>query len=101
MNTALLQNIQNCVSFEDDLWILGDIAFGQATNAQKFENWFHQNPARKHLVVGNYDDEVVAMLRWDSISDLKEIKNGAQSLVLCHYPMITWNGARRGVLMLF
>lgn len=101
MNTTIIQNIQSSVSFDDDLWILGDFAFGQATDAQKFQNWFHQLPGRKHLIVGNHDDEAVAMLPWTSISDLKEIKDGEQSLVLCHYPMITWNGARRGALQLF
>lgn len=100
MNAAIIQNIQSCVSFEDDLWILGDFTFGQATDSQKFENWFHQIPGRKHLVVGNHDDEAIAMLPWDSICDLKEIKDGEPSLVLYHYPMITWSGARRGVLQL-
>ncbi len=98
MNTTI---IQSSVSFDDDLWILGDFAFGQATDSQKFENCFHQFPGRKHLIVGNHDDEAVAMLPWTSISDLKEIKDGEQSLVLCHYPMITWNSARRGALHLF
>ncbi len=101
MNAALIRNLQNCVDFDDDLWILGDFAFGQSTDAARFENWFHQIPGRKHLIVGNHDDEAVAMLPWDSIADLKEIKDGAQSLVLCHYPMITWNGAHRGALQLF
>ncbi|WP_282092944.1 hypothetical protein [Epibacterium ulvae] len=50
--------------------------------------------------MGNHDDEAVAMLPWDSISDIKAIKDSSQALVLCHYPMITWNGARRGALQL-
>jgi len=101
MHAKLIRNLQNCVEYDDDLWILGDFAFGQASDTQKFENWFHQPPGRKHLIVGNHDDEAVAMLSWDSISDIREIKDGSQTPVLCHYPMITWNGARRGALQLF
>ncbi|WP_232716506.1 hypothetical protein [Epibacterium ulvae] len=47
MNAALIRNLQNCVGFDDDLWILGDFAFEQASDTQKFENWFHQPPRPK------------------------------------------------------
>lgn len=101
MNARIVQNLQSCVGFDDDLWVLGDFAFGQSTSPEKFENWFHQIPGRKHLIIGNHDDEAVIALPWDSIADLKEIKDGDQPVVLCHYPMITWNGARKGAVQLF
>ena len=101
MNARIIQNFQSSVDFDDDLWVLGDFAFGQSTSLEKFENWFHQIPGRKHLVIGNHDDEAVIALPWESISDLKEIKDGDQPVVLCHYPMITWNGARKRAVQLF
>lgn len=99
MNAALIRNFQGCVGHDDDLWILGDFAFGK--DAGRMENWFHQLPGRKHLIIGNHDDEAVVSLPWNSIAYMAEIRGGERDLVLCHYPMITWNGARRGSLQLF
>jgi calcineurin-like phosphoesterase family protein len=101
MNAALIANLQSCFAHDDDLWILGDFAFGRAGNAAQFESWFHSLPGRKHLIIGNHDDEAVFSLPWTSTEHMDEIQDGDQSLVLCHYPMITWNGARKGALQLF
>ncbi|GGF85723.1 hypothetical protein GCM10011319_51960 [Mameliella alba] len=101
MNAALIANFQACVRHDDDLWILGDFVFGRAEDTAQFESWFHSLPGRKHLIIGNHDDEAVISLPWASTEYMAEIKDGDQSLVLCHYPMITWNGARRGALQLF
>ncbi|WP_102227272.1 metallophosphoesterase, partial [Acidimangrovimonas sediminis] len=92
-------NFRACVGDDDDLWILGDFAFGKAED--QLSGWFHQLPGRKHLIIGNHDDEAIISLPWASVADLTEIRDGDQALVLCHYPMITWKGARRGALQLF
>lgn len=99
MNAALIRAFQDCVGYDDDLWVLGDFAFGGAED--RIENWFQQLPGRKHLIIGNHDDEAVISLPWISIARITEIRDADQALVLCHYPMITWNGARRGALQLF
>ena len=68
------------------------------------EGLFGQLPgARKHLVVGNHDLELTQALPWDSVSDIAQVKDGRDRLThtLCHFPMITWNGARKGSLHLF
>ncbi|WP_237398986.1 hypothetical protein [Rhodovulum sulfidophilum] len=98
MNATLIANFQACVRHDDDLWILGDFAFGRAEDTAQFEGWFHSLPGRKHLITGNHDDEAVISLPWANTEYMAEIKDGDQSLVLCHYPMITWNGARRSVI---
>ena len=40
---------------------------------------------------------------WDSVSDIAQVKDGKEGLThtLCHFPMITWNEARKGSLHLF
>ena len=43
----------------------------------------------------------VKNLAWSSVNELVEIKDDKHPIVLCHYPMITWNRARRGALQLF
>ncbi|NVK42388.1 MAG: metallophosphoesterase [Oceanospirillaceae bacterium] len=101
MNATIIANFQACVGHDDDLWVLGDFAFGRADDTARFEGWFHSLPGRKHLIIGNHDDEAVISLPWHSVEYMAELQDEEQGLVLCHYPMITWNGARRGALQLF
>ena len=105
MDTVLIANLWEKVQPEDDLWILGDFAFGPKAKEQAYlEGLFGQLPgARKHLIIGNHDLEPTLVLPWDSISHLAEVRDGPhnQAHTLCHYPMITWNHARRQALHMF
>ena len=76
MNAALIANFQACVAHDDDLWILGDFAFGRADDTAQFESWFHSLPGRKHLIIGNHDDEAVISLPWASTEYMAEIQDG-------------------------
>lgn len=105
MDGLMLENMWKFVQPEDDLWVLGDFAFGQpAKDVIYLEQIFGQLPgARKHLVVGNHDSKLTQALDWSSVSQLVEVPDGpkGQRNTLCHYPMITWNHARREALQLF
>jgi calcineurin-like phosphoesterase family protein len=105
MDAVLIGNLWNRVGSEDDLWVLGDFAFGpKAEDTGYLQALFGQLPgARKHLIIGNHDLEPTLALDWDSISQIAEVRDGSnnQAHTLCHYPMITWNHARRGALHLF
>lgn len=105
MDRVLLANLWTHVGLDDDLWIVGDFAWGKKS---KDEDWlaalFGQLPgARKHLVIGNHDHGPTQSLPWDSISHLSAVRDGAGKVphTLCHYPMVTWNRARHGALQLF
>lgn len=105
MDSVLIERMWEKVGPDDDLWIVGDFACGP--KAQE-EDWlrmlFGQIPgARQHLVVGNHDGRLTQALPWDSVSWLTEVDDPAadQPVTLCHYPMMTWNHARRGALHLF
>lgn len=105
MDTVLIENLRSRVGREDDLWIVGDFAFGdKAKETTYLAGIFDELPgARKHLIVGNHDLEKTLGLPWDSVSHLAEVRDGPhnQAHTLCHYPMITWNHARRQALHLF
>ncbi len=105
MDTVLIENLWSKVGPDDDLWVIGDFAFGpKAKEATYLNGIFGQLPgARKHLIIGNHDLEPTLKLPWDSISHLVEVRDGphGQSHTLCHYPMITWNYARRQSLQFF
>lgn len=103
MDSALIENMWKLVKPDDTLWIVGDFAFGPAAKDTAWlEMIFNQLPgAEKHLVVGNHDGELTQLLPWDSVTQLSEVEDGGKRSVLCHYPMITWNGARKGDLQIF
>jgi len=105
MDAKIIQNLWTKVGPEDDLWILGDFAFGAKSKDSTYLNKIYEQlpGARKHLVIGNHDLQPTLNLPWDSITNLSEIQDGPGSLrhTLCHYPMITWNHARNGTFQLF
>ena len=88
---------------DDDLWILGDFAACETdVGRAAARNAFAALPGRKHLVRGNHDpDWLLEALPWASVHDLVEVQDGDRRFVLCHYPMVTWNGSREGAIQLF
>lgn len=90
---------------EDQLWILDDFAFStKAMDRAYVEQILNQLPgAEHHLIIGNHDNRPTIELPWDSVSHLVEVRDGPQNQLntLCHYPMITWNHARRGAMQFF
>ncbi|MDZ7823552.1 MAG: metallophosphoesterase [Ahrensia sp.] len=102
MDARILSNYQACVRPDDDFWFVGDFGFGETGGKpDHLERIFKALPGRKHLIIGNHDGERVQRLGWTSVQPMAEIKDGQYRVVMCHYPMITWNGARRGALHLF
>ncbi|WP_299425818.1 metallophosphoesterase [uncultured Shimia sp.] len=105
MDAAIIENMWKVVGPEDRLFILGDFAFGARTKERAFlEHMFAQLPgAERHLVVGNHDQKQTLELPWDTVSQVSEVRDGPhqQRNTLCHYPLITWNHARRGALQMF
>jgi len=105
MDTALIANMRDQVGESDDLWIIGDFAFGpRSKDAGYLNSVFEQLPgARRHLIVGNHDLQPTLELGWDTVSPLIELRDRPlkQANTLCLYPMITWNHSRRSALQLF
>ena len=105
MDAAIIANLWKTVGPEDQLWVLGDFAFGAKAKDRGFlVSIFHQLPGKeRHLVVGNHDLSPTLELPWDTISHFAEVRDGPhqQRHTLCHYPMVTWNHARRGALQMF
>ncbi|HWL56817.1 MAG TPA: metallophosphoesterase [Paracoccus sp. (in: a-proteobacteria)] len=103
MIAQLLAECRSRVGPDNDLWILGDFTAGRSTDAQRREvrGIYHALPGRKHLIRGNHDEDWVCDLPWDSVAETADIVVDKRRLFLCHYPMITWPGARHQGLQLF
>lgn len=103
MNQGLIDNINERVGEHDQLYILGDFTLRtkrariiELRNAIKCKN--------VHLIVGNHDyfaDNAWVKEVFATVTPYKEIHDGDQKLVLCHYPIMSWNGMNKDVIHLY
>jgi len=93
MDAGLAAAWNDAVGPGDEVWHLGDFAVG------------HRDPAgllaglrgTKHLIAGNNDPEAVrALPGWASVREFAELERDGRALVLCHYPLRSWNGQGKG-----
>jgi calcineurin-like phosphoesterase family protein len=104
MNNAIVDNINDVVNENDYLVHLGDWSFGGFEKIQEFRERI--NCKNIILLLGNHDhhiqrDKDKVRKLFTLVSNYEEMKvKGIGSFVLCHYPIISWNGLRKGVYML-
>jgi calcineurin-like phosphoesterase family protein len=101
MNRALVALWNGVVTDRDDIFLLGDFGYSRQ-DLESLGSIFVRLRGRKHLIIGNHDEKNPHCLRapWLSREHLLEVKENGVRAVLCHYPLETWAGAHRGVLML-
>lgn len=105
MNDTIIGNINDTVGADDTLWVLGDICMGMKKTQDA--GWLLAMLACNdvHLVMGNHDprqrkEELIAA-GFVTVSDYEELRVGShKTAVLCHYPLMSWNGSSRGSYML-
>ena len=94
MNDTIIKNFNNHVTYEDDLYLLGDNFLGDMETGIKL---FNQLPGKIHLIWGNHDTDarkealskchnVVEVIGFATIIKYKKYK-----FYLSHYPTITTN----------
>jgi calcineurin-like phosphoesterase family protein len=86
-------------SQSDDVIVVGD--FAHRADPDALRKLFDSLPGRKHLIIGNHDGPATRALPWESIRDIAYVSIDSQRVVLCHYPMLSWPGSRKGALMLY
>ncbi len=97
MNRALIRNWNQKVTFQDEVYILGDVTMKGPTLAMEV---LAQLKGRKHLIRGNHD-HFVDKSSFDnslfaSVSDYKELRYANTWFILSHYPFLEWNGFYKG-----
>lgn len=110
MNDALIENWNKKVRKNDEVYFLGDAGLGHGKEFSKLlrKQLFALN-GRIHFIVGNHDKETlkVAPDRFKSITHIKTTKLFIPSqkrsikCVMCHYPMLEWDGYYKGGIHLF
>lgn len=99
MADALVHNWNERVALTDEIYILGD--FSLCSRKRTLEYMARLN-GTKYLIRGNHDSNQTANLfEWSK--DLYRLKipdkegiRGAQRIVLCHYPLLSWDQMHYG-----
>ena len=104
MNEVLVENWNKKVKRDDLVCHLGDLSFG---GKEKTASILNRLNGRKVLVLGNHDTKSFLGLKEtdhiERVERMMEVKmidpdtaDGYQRIVLCHFPMLTWNRAHYG-----
>lgn len=92
MNEAIIKNFSEVVSWEDDLYILGDCFLN---NNEQGMRLMRQLPGKKHIIWGNHDtntrQELMREEGFDCLGYAHQQKFNGQSFYLSHYPTLTAN----------
>ena len=98
MHQAIIQNWNNVVTRNDEVYILGDVAWRNDAGLEVLR----QLKGKKYLVIGNHDRlnrDLRLMFEW--CKEYAEIKDSGDKLVLCHYPIAHWKNADYGTVHLY
>ena len=86
---TIIKNWNNTVGIDDDVYLLGDISWYNATKTIEI---FNNLNGYIHLIKGNHDSKLLKnrelQSRFCEITDYKELDIGdGKIVVLCHYPI--------------
>lgn len=99
MDMFMIETWNGKVGTNDTVYIIGDMFYRHKDP----ENVLKQIKGKKRLILGNHDG--AWMKRFDyskffiSVDPYLEISDGKRKLVLCHYPLMTWNHELKGYMI--
>ena len=101
----LADMINQSVLRRDTLYHLGDWSFGGKDKIKQFRD--RLNCEQVHIIYGNHDHHIqqgmgqrMGQLWFESGQHYKELAVSGQSVILCHYPIESWNNMERGAIHL-
>ena len=93
MNETLINNWNSCVKNDDLVYVLGDLFSHDIKNA---ESYLCRLNGEKILIVGNHDHVWMDTLNlnkyFKKVALQLNIREDFGKCVLCHYPMMSWEG---------
>ncbi|MDR0307085.1 MAG: metallophosphoesterase [Chitinispirillales bacterium] len=99
MNKTFIENWNEVVDESDTVYIIGDFAYRSALSTKPV---LEKLKGIKHLITGNHDRGWMKNIKpeeyFASVSPLAEIDDGDTHVILCHYPMLSWNRAAYGAV---
>ena len=101
MDKYIIDRWNKTVGRKDEVYHLGDFAFGNHEVVRKYRNKLN---GKIHLVMGNHcHQNRIHNIKglFSSISDIKVIKYKKQKFILCHYAMRVWASSHYNSCQLF
>lgn len=82
----------------DHVYFLGDMCMRFTDDVRSH---IESIKGHKHLIVGNHDVKLLKDKRFrglfETIHDMEKVHDGNKTIILCHYPLVEWDGFYRGV----
>lgn len=98
MDKVIIDNWNRKVTDNDDVYILGDFSYKSEDPIE----YLKKLNGKKHLIVGNHDNKLLknpnCRKYFVEIVDMKTVNDNGTYIVLCHYPLVEWNGYYRNTL---
>ncbi|MBR6483651.1 MAG: metallophosphoesterase [Clostridiales bacterium] len=93
MDRVMIERWNKAVTDKDDVYIIGDLCH---RSLLKPSEYLRMLKGRKHLITGNHDDVIFkdpdALSMFESIDQMKTVKDNGKKIFLCHYPVAEWPG---------
>jgi calcineurin-like phosphoesterase family protein len=100
MDEHLISSWNSVVNPNDTVYILGDLIFRNKTPTEKY---LSRLKGQKHLILGNHDRQWVKEADlgkyFKSVDKLDQITDRNQRIIVCHYPLMSWDQMGRGSYM--
>lgn len=100
MNEQMIDNWNSVINNKTVVYHLGDFAY--RNSVEECKEILDRLKGKIHLIKGNHDHkDILKFDRWESVSDIVNLKYRKKKLVLFHYPIRSWNGRWRGSIHLY
>ena len=104
MNEDLINKWNNRVKKNDTIYFLGD--FSMKLSNEKSLEYLKRLNGIKYFIKGNHDknsflEEAKRQNLINDYFDYKEINDNGRFVILCHYPLVSWNGMYRNSYHLY
>jgi calcineurin-like phosphoesterase family protein len=95
MDKALIENWNSVVTPDDTVYVLGDFAYKMGKRLSEYVKPLN---GHKHLITGNHDrlPKIEYVQQFESVQDYLRIDVEGQTIIMFHYPILSWHKRGRG-----
>lgn len=102
MIDTIARNWNETVDRKDEVYVLGDVAYRYHGNLKELLTSLN---GKKHLLIGNHDRGWMKnksnLDAFRTIDQISKITDEGRSVVLCHYPLMAYEGSLNGGYHIF